>query len=87
MYAPESDTKQRKCRITLGSDVAVWPSLRKLWRDLARAHSTFWDADDSEDDDDGKTPKQQALTSLCITVAKFTRNLVAGAPDNQSRAL
>ncbi|KAF9453597.1 hypothetical protein P691DRAFT_658323 [Macrolepiota fuliginosa MF-IS2] len=79
--------KRSQTRVTLGSDMAIWPSLRKLWKDLARAHSTFWDADDSDDEaDDGKTSKQEALTSLCAALAKFTRNLVAGVPDSQFMA-
>lgn len=81
------DIKRWGHRATFGSDISIWPVLRRLWKDLARAHSTFWDADDSDDDDDdGKTPKQLALASLSATIARFTRNLVAGVPDNQSRA-
>jgi len=69
--------------VTLGLDSTIWQPLDKVWKGLARAHSTFWEADE----DDGKSPRQSALVMLCATMAKFTRNLVAGVPDNQSRAL
>ncbi|EKM81810.1 hypothetical protein AGABI1DRAFT_118880 [Agaricus bisporus var. burnettii JB137-S8] len=72
-------------RISLGSDSTIWPLIRKFWKDLARAHSTFWD-DTDDGDSDCKSPRQLALASLCASLAKFTRNLVAGVPDNQSRA-
>jgi ataxin-10 len=69
----------------MGSENAIWPLVRKLWKDLARAHSTFWD-DSDDGDSDRESPKQLALASLCASLAKFTRNLVAGVPDNQSKA-
>ncbi|KAJ3571925.1 hypothetical protein NP233_g3434 [Leucocoprinus birnbaumii] len=75
-----------QARVTLGLDATIWRPLDKVWKDLARGHSTFWEADESDDEGDGKSPKQFALATLCASVAKFTRNLVAGVPDNQSRA-
>ena len=69
------------CSVTLGLDSTIWQPLDKVWKGLARAHSTFWEADE---EDDGR---QWALAGLCATMAKFIRNLVAGVPDNQSRAL
>ncbi|KAL9713638.1 hypothetical protein Ac2012v2_003249 [Leucoagaricus gongylophorus] len=74
--------KSDQARVTLGLDSTIWQPLDKVWKGLARAHSTFWEADE----DDGKSPRQSALVMLCATMAKFTRNLVAGVPDNQSRA-
>jgi ataxin-10 len=73
-------------RIAVGSDFTIWRPLGRLWKDLARAHSTFWETEESDGEENG-TPKQLALATLCATVAKFTRNIVAGVPDNQSMAL
>ena len=75
-----------------GSDLKLWLDLRKLWRDLTRAQFSFWDNDDSDDDDDaaaggsGSGGAPPGLRELCATLAKFTRNLVAGVPANQLRA-
>ncbi|KAF8075063.1 spinocerebellar ataxia type 10 protein domain-containing protein [Lyophyllum atratum] len=71
-------------RVELGADASLWADLRKLWRDLARDQLTFWDADDEEED--GSSKKEKDLRTVCGCLAKFTRNLVAGVPDNQVRA-
>jgi ataxin-10 len=60
--------------------------LRKLWRDLVRDQLTFWDGDD-EDSGDIEESKQLNLKMMCAALARFTRNLVAGVPVNQQRAL
>ncbi|KAF5362419.1 hypothetical protein D9756_002436 [Leucocoprinus leucothites] len=78
--------KSDQARIALGSDTAIWRPLEKVWKDLARAHFTFWEIDDSEGEESDETPHQATLATLCASVARFTRNLVAGIPDNQSSA-
>ena len=52
----------------------VWALIRDLWR-LAIAETT--NADDYD----------EARAELCIGVARFTRNIVAGVPSNQFNAL
>ncbi|TFK74928.1 hypothetical protein BDN72DRAFT_832639 [Pluteus cervinus] len=79
--------RSKSARIQLGSHDFVWPEIRKLWKDVARIQLTFWDADDSDGgESEGERLKQQGLQLHCSTLAKFTRNLVAGVPDNQDRA-
>lgn len=68
----------------------MWSDLRKLWRDLSRAQLTFWDGDESEEEDgknEGENKKQQSLRALCASLAKYTRNIVAGVPGNQIKGL
>ncbi|RDB23860.1 Ataxin-10 [Hypsizygus marmoreus] len=71
-------------RLHFGLDPSLWADLRKLWRDLARTQLTFWDGDDEESDD--SKSKEKHLRTVCASLAKFTRNLVAGVPENQTRA-
>ncbi|KAF4593301.1 hypothetical protein EYR38_009015 [Pleurotus pulmonarius] len=81
--------RSRERRCLLGSDQpSIWPNLRKLWRDLARAQLTFWDGDEDEGEDQqgNENRKQQDLRVLCTSLAKFTRNLVADVPSNQNMA-
>lgn len=59
---------------------SVWPDLRRLWATITAAHSGLT----SEDEDSGQEP---TLRNLCISLARFTRNLVAAVPYNQERAL
>ncbi|KAF8909342.1 spinocerebellar ataxia type 10 protein domain-containing protein [Gymnopilus junonius] len=75
-------------RTDAGADPRLWADLRKLWRDLTRMQLSFWDNDDSDEDDDQHRGNQQqnGLRAVCMSLAKFTRNLVAGVPDNQLRA-
>ncbi|KAJ7224451.1 spinocerebellar ataxia type 10 protein domain-containing protein [Mycena pura] len=75
-------------RERLGENDALWTDLRKLWRDLSRAQMTFWDNDDSEDEADGAAEhqKQQGLSTLAASLARYTRNLVADVPRNQIKA-
>lgn len=61
--------------------------MRKLWRDLARAQFTFWDGDDSEGEGGESQETGHDLRFMCGSLAKFTRNLVAGVPQNQTRAM
>ncbi|KAG6850778.1 hypothetical protein H0H93_008816 [Arthromyces matolae] len=70
-------------RVALGSHASLWTDLRKLWRDLTRAQLTFWDVDD---DEIGASNKDEDLRTVCGSLAKFTRNLVAGVPENQVKA-
>jgi len=59
--------------------------LQKLWKDLVRTQLTFWD--DSEGDEaDAQSGRQSRLRNLCLSVARFTRNIVAGVPHNQEQA-
>jgi ataxin-10 len=71
----------------VGADPRLWPDLRKLWLSLARTQLTFWDNDDSDEEDEWRENQNDDLRSVCTGLAKFTRNLVAGVPQNQSRAL
>ena len=68
-----------------GEDLKLWVYLRKLWRDLARTQLSFWDNDDSSDDEGGGD-NENTLRTVCTHLARFTRNLVAGVPENQLRA-
>ena len=79
-----------QCRQQLGaSDPPLWPDLRRLWRDLSRSLLTYCDGDDSEGEEagDGDKNKQHGLREMCVSLAKFTRNLVAGVQENQNGAL
>lgn len=80
-------------------DLSLWDDLRKLWRDLVRAQLTFWDGYDDEDSEaetqdnsptiatTKKTKNQNhTLCQLCTSLARFTRNIVAGVPANQNKA-
>ncbi|RXW23893.1 hypothetical protein EST38_g1948 [Candolleomyces aberdarensis] len=72
-----------------GADHGLWSELRKLWKDLARFQLTFWDNEEDEDNEDATVTlnsESRAVRSLCMGLAKFTRNLVAGVPENQVRA-
>ncbi|KAJ6581200.1 spinocerebellar ataxia type 10 protein domain-containing protein [Mycena capillaripes] len=75
-------------RERVGEIDALWTDLRKLWRDLSRAQLTFWDNDDSDDEnnDEVEKQKQHGLKNLAANLARFTRNLVAGVPRNQKKA-
>jgi len=75
-------------RIHAGSDTALWTDLRKLWKELARVQLTFWDNDDDEEaeTDGAAQEKENGVRTLCQATAKFTRNIVAGVPENQARA-
>ncbi|KAG6817541.1 hypothetical protein H0H87_007509 [Tephrocybe sp. NHM501043] len=76
--------QDEESRISLGADASLWTDLRKLWRDLTRAQLTFWDVDD--DEAEGASNKENDLRTVCGSLAKFTRNIVAGVPENQVRA-
>ncbi|KAG7093765.1 hypothetical protein E1B28_007413 [Marasmius oreades] len=81
--------RNEKTRQRMGSeDVSLWGDVRKLWKNLVRAQLTFWDGDDdseTEDDTPAET-KDHSLCRLCISLARFTRNIVAGVPVNQNKA-
>jgi ataxin-10 len=63
-----------KIRIRMGSEnPSIWLSLQQLWDFLADYPSA--DADVAE------------LRTLVISVARFTRNIVAGVAVNQQNAL
>lgn len=70
-----------------GEDPKLWIDLRKLWRDLARTQLSFWDNDDSGDEEQEEDNENYSLRAACTKLAKFTRNLVAGVPENQLKAL
>ncbi|KII85837.1 hypothetical protein PLICRDRAFT_114924 [Plicaturopsis crispa FD-325 SS-3] len=53
---------------------SIWPDLRRLWLLLADAK---WGAEDVD---------ENALRGLCSALGRFTRNIVAGVPENQARA-
>ncbi|PPR03220.1 hypothetical protein CVT26_008068 [Gymnopilus dilepis] len=75
-------------RTDAGADPRLWADLRKLWRDLTRMQLSFWDNDDSDDEDNegSGSGHEDSLRAISTSLAKFTRNLVAGVPENQSRA-
>ena len=52
---------------------SVWPALGKMWSDTANAV-------EKEDEDNGEA-------ALVTSLAKLTRNLVAGIAQNQEQAL
>ncbi|KAG6890971.1 hypothetical protein C0992_011730 [Termitomyces sp. T32_za158] len=76
--------QDKEVRVAVGAHTALWSDLRKLWRDLARVQLTFWDVEDEETDQSSN--KDEDLRTVCGSLAKFTRNLVAGVPENQIRA-
>lgn len=84
-------TKGEHVRRATGQDQALWSDLRRIWRDLARTQLTFWDNDDDDSDVEegeelGSSSGNNHLRNLCQAAGKFTRNIVAGVPDNQARA-
>ncbi|KAF7309646.1 Ataxin-10-like protein [Mycena indigotica] len=80
--------QSKPLRERLGEKELIWSDLRKLWHDLSRAQLTFWDNDDSDDETvaDQEKQKQSTLRLLSASLARFTRNLVAGVPRNQIEA-
>lgn len=73
-------------RCQAGEDQNLWIDLRRLWRDLARTQLSFWDNNDSDDEEEDGDEENDALRAVCTNLAKFTRNLVAGVPANQTKA-
>lgn len=68
-------------------DRALWSDLRRLWKELARSLMTFWDNEEDEDTEGNVISiESRCARTLCMATAKFTRNLVAGVPENQVRA-
>ncbi|KIP08818.1 hypothetical protein PHLGIDRAFT_68694, partial [Phlebiopsis gigantea 11061_1 CR5-6] len=67
-------------RIDMGrAEPSAWPALRRLWTMTSAAHTgLIVDEDDSD--------LASTLRALCISIARFTRNLVAAVPHNQERA-
>ncbi len=59
---------------------AVWPDLRSLWIKIAAAHQVDSGEDENAD-------YWGHLRRLAMSLARFTRNLVAAVPSNQERAL
>ncbi|GJE91157.1 spinocerebellar ataxia type 10 protein domain-containing protein [Phanerochaete sordida] len=57
----------------------VWSPLRRMWTLLSMAHSAMV----SEDDDDAH---EAVLRNFTVSLARFTRNLVAAVTANQERA-
>ncbi|KAH9993736.1 hypothetical protein BJV74DRAFT_884332 [Russula compacta] len=61
-------------RVQIGSQhPSIWAPLHELWDNITRAHSTGIDLDGQQ-------------TRLVLSVAKFTRNLIADVPSNQKHA-
>jgi hypothetical protein len=61
-------------RINVGAQEGLWEGLYRLWRTLTQRCL------------DAPHPAQHDLDVLSLT-ARFTRNLVAGVPENQVAAL
>ena len=55
---------------------SIWPFLGQLWRDLSGSQAAA--------DDDGRFAQN---TDLVLSLARFTRNLVADVRYNQQQAL
>ncbi|KAI0629173.1 spinocerebellar ataxia type 10 protein domain-containing protein [Trametes polyzona] len=74
-YAPTlAANDQARRNIGNATNPSIWSCLRALWRATADAH-----ADPDQDD----APR---LIRLSVSLARFTRNLVAASPTNQQRA-
>lgn len=58
----------------------IWRDIRRLWTMVSTAHSGL--TSEVEDDERGAT-----LRALTVSLARFTRNLVAAVPHNQQQAL
>lgn len=73
---PHSFTNRCECyRIQLGSQPpSIWAPLHELWGAVARAQSAEIGLDSQH-------------TPLVLSLARFTRNLVADVPFNQKNAL
>ncbi|KAI0644173.1 spinocerebellar ataxia type 10 protein domain-containing protein [Trametes meyenii] len=74
-YAPilANDADARR-NIGNATNPSIWPALSDLWNLASVAH-----VDPGPDD-------ELRLVSLCVSLARFTRNLVARTPSNQERA-
>ncbi|KAL1747910.1 spinocerebellar ataxia type 10 protein domain-containing protein [Schizophyllum fasciatum] len=73
-------------RLGIGADPAVWPVLRTLWRRLSDAQTALLEARDEDEDGDGDDDEARHLRRATLSLARFTRNLVAAVPQNQDRA-
>ncbi|OJT09607.1 hypothetical protein TRAPUB_13914 [Trametes pubescens] len=71
ILAANQDARQN---IGNATSPSIWPVLRSLWEAAADAH-----ADTNPDD----APR---LIQLSVSLARFTRNLVAATPANQESA-
>ncbi|KAF9074916.1 spinocerebellar ataxia type 10 protein domain-containing protein [Rhodocollybia butyracea] len=69
--------KDPELRKQLGAQ-DIWEDIHNLWQDLANAQVTASASDDSA--------SEHSLRVLCVSLARFTRNLVAGVPENQARS-
>lgn len=54
---------------------SIWRQFHTLWLTTASAHSSIPEV------------PNHIRTNLCLSVARFTRNLVAAVPSNQTEAL
>ncbi|KAI0350670.1 hypothetical protein OH77DRAFT_1430661 [Trametes cingulata] len=68
--------KSRQARQNIGNanNPSIWPTLRRLWAAASHAHT---------DPDPEDAPR---LIALSVSLARFTRNLVAATPSNQKEA-
>ncbi|KAG5650834.1 hypothetical protein H0H81_010864 [Sphagnurus paluster] len=75
-------------RVNVGSEASLWIDLRKLWIDLTQMQFNFRDDDNEvgEEVTQGTSNKEKDLRVVSGSLAKFTRNLVAGVPENQVKA-
>ncbi len=63
-------------REAMGSSTpSIWPHLHMLWSTSAAAHSHDLELED------------HLLPRFCLAIARFTRNIVAAVPSNQTEAL
>ena len=72
-------TRKHTSRQNLGNATSpsLWPVLRTLWHSVLNAHVGS----------DLRPELTALLMDICLSLAKFTRNLVAQNPANQVRAL
>ena len=66
------DIRVHSYRQQLGAGTQTWPDLCQLWKSITEAQISSPD---------------QGPRVICVSLAKFTRNLVAAVPENQVRAL
>lgn len=62
----------------------IWYPLRRMWTLLSAAHCAMVSEEDAAQDGDAH---ETVLRNFAVSLARFTRNLVAAVTANQERAL
>ncbi|KAK7028293.1 Ataxin-10-like protein [Favolaschia claudopus] len=82
-------TLDSRTRHLLGESDTLWREIERLWHqlsDLQTVESTTPSACESETNNNADRPTAGAHAELCLSLARFTRNVVAGVPQNQEKA-